>query len=649
MALPAPNLDDRRFQELVDDAKRYVQRKCPEWTDHNVSDPGITLIETFAYMTDLMLYRMNRVPDRLYIKFLELVGLQLFPPTAARAPVTFWLSSPAQAPMLIPTNTKVSSHRTDVGDPLVFSTVNNLGIVPCEASVLATQAAGADDMVDRTERSRIGEAFSAFTAQPAVGDALIVGLNNAVPSNCVRLHFRCQIDGVGVDPDFPPLEWQAYSGTEWVTCDVSTDQTGGLNRDGYIDVHVPPSHTVSVRDQIRGGWLRGVVTAPVEGQPAYTSSPLIHGLVAATVGGTIDAVNAELVESEMIGESEGVPGQVFRLHRAPAVDGAGMAQLDVSTDDGWQTWTQVPHFAESVESHLHFTFDAVAGEIRFGPMVRQPDGGRLQYGAVPPKGAFIQIRGYASGGGQAGNVTKGSIQVMRTSIPFVAGVENRYPAIGGVDREDVENAKTRGPIFLRTRSRAVTAEDYEHFTREAAPEIARVRCLPSTGQDAGTVRVLVVPATPVDHGKINFQDLVPSVETLERIRQQLDRVRVIGTNVIIEPPRYQGVTVVARVRARQRANADRIRNEALEALERYFNPLVGGPDGTGWPWGRPVQAGEAFTALAQIDGVEYVEEIRLFGANPVTGERGPVTERLAIDPSSLAFSFSHQVRVEAAT
>ena len=96
MALQAPDLDDRRFQHLVDDAKRMVMARCPAWTDHNVSDPGVTLIETFAYMTDLLLYRLNRVPDRLYIKFLELIGLQLFPATSARTGVTFCLSSPAQ-------------------------------------------------------------------------------------------------------------------------------------------------------------------------------------------------------------------------------------------------------------------------------------------------------------------------------------------------------------------------------------------------------------------------------------------------------------------------------------------------------------------------------------------------------------------------
>ena len=77
MALPAPDLDDRRFQDLVDDAKRMVMRRCPEWTDHNVSDPGVTLIETFAFLTDQVLFRLNRVPDRLYLKFLDLIGLRL--------------------------------------------------------------------------------------------------------------------------------------------------------------------------------------------------------------------------------------------------------------------------------------------------------------------------------------------------------------------------------------------------------------------------------------------------------------------------------------------------------------------------------------------------------------------------------------------
>ena len=111
MPLPAPNLDDRRFQDLVDDAKRLVQRRCPEWTDHNVSDPGVTLIETFAYLVDQVLFRLNRVPERSYVTFLDLMGVELFPPGAALVPVTFWLTAPLEEDRVVEAGTEVATRR----------------------------------------------------------------------------------------------------------------------------------------------------------------------------------------------------------------------------------------------------------------------------------------------------------------------------------------------------------------------------------------------------------------------------------------------------------------------------------------------------------------------------------------------------------
>lgn len=109
MALPSPNLDDRRFQQLVDEAKRYVQQRAPEWTDHNVSDPGVTLIETFAYLVDQLLYRLNRVPDKNYLAFLDLLGIRLYPPSAAVAEVDFWLSAPQPDTVTLPAGTEVTT------------------------------------------------------------------------------------------------------------------------------------------------------------------------------------------------------------------------------------------------------------------------------------------------------------------------------------------------------------------------------------------------------------------------------------------------------------------------------------------------------------------------------------------------------------
>lgn len=115
---------------------------------------------------------------------------------------------------------------------------------------------------------------------------------------------------------------------------------------------------------------------------------------------------------------------------------------------------------------------------------------------------------------------------------------------------------------------------------------------------------------------------------------------------MVEPPVYQGITLVARLRARARANPQHLQSAAMESLNRYFHPITGGPDGQGWPFGRPVHVGEVYSVLQRLRGTEFVEDVRLFAADPITGERGEAVQRLYIEPNALVFSYSHQVRVE---
>jgi predicted phage baseplate assembly protein len=648
MSLPVPNLDDRRFQDLVDDAKRMVQRRCPEWSDHNVSDPGVTLIETFAFMTDQLLYRLNQVPDRMYVKFLEMIGLRLLAATPAKAPVTFWLSSPAMTSVGIGSGTTVATLRTDTEQSIIFNTRDDLQIVPCALQDVATLGDGQSASELHTDGLKLATSFRAFSEVPVPGETFLVGLTNPVPRCVVRLDVGAQIDGVGVHPDHPPLVWEAWTGIEWQECLVSSDSTSALNVDGRVLVHVPPGHDASIIDGVRAGWLRARVIETPEGFPNYSSSPIITALAASTVGGTMDAIHAEIIDAELLGESDGVPGQVFTLENSPILAGAGAPVLETSSDDGWVPWEPVDHFAASGPDDRHFVLDGAGGMVRFGPAVREPDGHLRQYGAVPPRSESIRLRGHAIGGGRLGNVSKGAISTLKSSIPFVESVENLESAQGGVDGETMDEAKARGPILLRTRSRAVTAEDYQAIALEAAPEVARVRAV-TAGEDdvaAGSLRVLIVPAAAQDRGKIEFAELVPSEDTLRRISERLDEVRLIGTRVSVEPPSYRGVTVVARLVARPKADVERIRTEAIEALYGYLNPITGGPDGEGWPFGRPVQSGEVYGLLQRIRGVDMVEDARLFGANPVTGERGQETRKLELDPYSLLFSYEHQVRVE---
>ncbi|HEX9968998.1 MAG TPA: putative baseplate assembly protein, partial [Acidimicrobiales bacterium] len=393
MALPVPNLDDRRFQDLVDDAKRLVQRTCPEWTDHNVSDPGVTLIEAFAGMVDQLLYRLNRVPDRNYVKFLELIGVRLYPPTAAAADVTYWLSAPQPESIVVPEGTQVTTMRTETTEAIAFTSVEHLDIVP---STLERLASSVEEGKYRDHSDAVpgGISFYCFSNEPKPGDAFYIGLDRAVPSCAVSLTFDCEIEGVGVDPRNPPLAWEAWTGTEWTWCEVDHDDTGGLNRAGEVVLHVPRGHDVSVIDKQRAGWVRCRVTEPEEGQPFYSASPRINRVTAATVGGTSNAVHAQVVDEELLGLSEGVAGQRLSLQYRPVVPGPAPMVVEVAGGDGWDEWQCVPTFAESAPDDRHFVVDEAAGLVHFGPEVREPDGTVTNYGAVPPKGAPIRVRTY---------------------------------------------------------------------------------------------------------------------------------------------------------------------------------------------------------------------------------------------------------------
>ena len=550
--------------------------------------------------------------------------------------------------MTIPTGTQVATVRTDTDEAIAFTSIEDLRIVPAELATLGSMIDG-KTLRDHMAALEKGSEVFCFQKVPSPGDALYIGLTEAVPSNAVRLRFKADIDGVGVDPTNPPLAWEAWTGDDWEPCELDSDSTGGLNRDGDVVIHVPRGHVVSVITKQRAGWLRARVTELAEGQPAYSASPNIKGLNAITIGGTVEVVNAELVREEELGVSEDVPGQHFGLKRGPVVPGDEDPVLEVSGDEGWEEWTYVSDFAASGPDDRHFTLDLSSGEVRFGPAVRLADGALRRYGAVPAKGAHLRLREYRVGGGRKGNVSTRAITVLKSSIPFVSRVENRKPARGGVEGEDVENAKVRGPIRLRARGRAVTTEDYEQLAREAAPEVARVRAVAAgDGTDAGSVRVLIVPSAVADDGRLRFDQLVPNPDTLQKITDRLEESRVIGTRAIVEPPVYRGITVVAKLRSRSRVKPETLQEDALRALYEYFHPITGGPDGTGWPFGRPINAGEVYSVLQGIRGTELVEDARLFGADPVTGQRGQQTQRLELEAHALVFSYEHQVLVEGA-
>jgi predicted phage baseplate assembly protein len=89
MGMPIPDLDDKTFAQLVEEACALIPRHAPQWTDHNIHDPGITFIDLFAWLAEMMIYRLNRVTAAHYKKFLQLLGIYPFDARHSRVDITF--------------------------------------------------------------------------------------------------------------------------------------------------------------------------------------------------------------------------------------------------------------------------------------------------------------------------------------------------------------------------------------------------------------------------------------------------------------------------------------------------------------------------------------------------------------------------------
>lgn len=353
------------------------------------------------------------------------------------------------------------------------------------------------------------------------------------------------------------------------------------------------------------------------------------------------ATHTSEVLAEVLGRSDGTPDQSFTLASSPILprrtDGDQPETVEVQNSDGvFEGWTEVEHFADSSPTDPHFTVDPLAGVVRFGPRLREPGGEERQYGRVPLKGRIVRFTRYRCGGGTIGNVGRGTVVVPKsaTDLTYVKWISNLRPATGGRDRETLDQYKIRGPQLVRTREVAVTRGDFEYLAREATPQAARIRCLAaatdpsSAGASPPRVRLLIVPAVPTTDEEVPRDQLLlaPEVrrELVRTVRAYLEERCPLTTELAVSLADYRWVSVRTRLVVRARPDREAVDREALRArvqedarrsLYRFIQPVTGGPDQNGWPFGKSLTMGDVYPLLQGVNGVEYVEEVRF---RPVT-------------------------------
>ncbi|MGA7933758.1 MAG: hypothetical protein WCA35_09445, partial [Kovacikia sp.] len=111
MPLPSPILDDRTYQQLIAGLKARIPVYNPEWTDHNESDPAVTLLELFAFQSENLPYRFNQIPETTYLEYLRLLQLPLRPGQAARVLLT--LTTQKSSGVLVPQQSVAKANKLE--------------------------------------------------------------------------------------------------------------------------------------------------------------------------------------------------------------------------------------------------------------------------------------------------------------------------------------------------------------------------------------------------------------------------------------------------------------------------------------------------------------------------------------------------------
>jgi hypothetical protein len=279
VSLPSPKLDDRTYDELRNQLINQIPARCPRWTDFNPSDPGITVLELMAWLAEVLLYRINRIPEKSLIRFLELIGVQLHPPGCAHTWVVFTAAATQEgtAPF-IPRGTRLSAS-SDGAEPIAFETTKDLNLTT--AKVIKVLSAG-DDITDQLSLSPSAltdDRGAAIFDHPDNRHILYIGDSRL--ADCPRgtlVHL-----GIGLErPMAGPVqvEWEVKEREAWVPLLPLSDETLGLRQGGEVRFVAEKPFVESEVAQIKSNWLRLrlIGDVSVSSQQRHLEMPLITGI-----------------------------------------------------------------------------------------------------------------------------------------------------------------------------------------------------------------------------------------------------------------------------------------------------------------------------------------------------------------------------------
>lgn len=448
-------------------------------------------------------------------------------------------------------------------------------------------------LADKTnECLTAGKTFKLFSACTDSNPTFYLAFDQDISNLPLSLFFPLTGDQIGENP---VVAWEYWNGLKWLTLSVN-DAIRDFTRREIQQINIPADIESCSLFGTESYWIR----ARLE-DGSYSVFPKINTVYSNAVW----AGNSITINGEMLGSSSGEPNQTFQISRTPVLPGQIVKVHETLLQEDWITWEEVQTFSLSGTDSRHYMLDSKSGTLTFG------DG---KNGMIPPAGADNIQCDYQYGGGTLGNVKAGTISKLWDNYPEIDSVTNPVAADGGFDQEELHEAKVRGPHTLESRNRGVTCEDVEWLVREAAPQIAIVKCFPTMDRDLdftpGKATVIVVPEYD-DPKPVPSQELLNEIDEYlsDRISTVLNAADVPRLDVI--GPDYIRVGVEAAVNYTTPESAKIIEGSIIDNLKQFLNPLNGGQERAGWKLGKNLYISEVCSEIRNTSGVDYITDIAI--------------------------------------
>lgn len=660
MPLPIPNLDDRRFDDLVADARVRLANHLPELTQIAPGDPAHALIDLFAYFTETILYRANLIPERQRRVLLNLLQVPLRNARPAKGVVCIDAGpKTVQLPPLLRDGVQLkagSQTFTGLGEiqptPLAMSICIKQKISDAE---LAAMGLTPQDLLEQYGLKR-GEQPQPFQPRNFIPGSDILSLENSldqlfylaliVPKPLLGkvTEVREAIAGITLNIAIAPADdldgdeinslsprkllWELLTQTEEghllpLPLEVVSDSSRGGRQTGVVRLRLPRNPQLFDAMGVSDPMFAGLGDLPPE-LPAPLSSERVAAwlrlscsddpnLVLGYLGvNGLDVIGQGLKQDLVLAVGTGNPDQIIALPDS-LIDPDSL-QVDVEEEGAWVPWTPVDFLVDLDSDARVYKLDPVAGQLYFG------DG--LEAGKRPPAGMRVRAARYRHGGGVQGNLAAGEIKELSGGSSRLS-VRHEWACKGGVDAETVAQAERRIPQYLTHRNRAVTKQDFQLLAQNnPVNPVARAMVLEgflpganinaARDQVPGVVSVFVLPP----RYPALRQTPKPSRGLLKDVFEYLLQRVLIGTELYVLSPEFIPIAVGVTVDVLDPDTEQQTLQAVQTAVVEYLWPLApGGARGEGWPMGGSVNGNELQTQVARVPGVRAVKALSLFQKN----------------------------------